>query len=245
MSAEKFFRFGHGVFDAAIIDLDGTLVDTLGDFAVALNRMLADLSLPPVEQAVVEPLVGRGSEHLIQSVLVYVLKVASALEGRAQAAINLEANAAQLFSAAWTGYQRHYLAINGRHASVYPGVVEGLRQLQGQGLKLACLTNKPTAFAVPLLQAKGLDGFFSRVFGGDSFERKKPDPLPLLKTCEALGSLPARTLMVGDSSNDALAARAAGCPVVLVTYGYNHGQPIFAVDADGFIDSLAQLGGQK
>jgi phosphoglycolate phosphatase len=78
-------------------------------------------------------------------------------------------------------------------------------------------------------------------FGGDAFERKKPDPLPLLKTCEAMGSAPHRTLMLGDSSNDALAARAAGCPVLLVTYGYNHGDPIRAVDADGFVDSLAEL----
>ena len=78
-------------------------------------------------------------------------------------------------------------------------------------------------------------------FGGDSFERKKPDPMPLLKTCEALGTSPDRTLVIGDSSNDALAARAAGCPVLLVTYGYNHGQPVRAVDADGFLDSLADL----
>ena len=106
---------------------------------------------------------------------------------------------------------------------------------------MACLTNKPLSFAKPLLQAKGLDGFFSHVFGGDSFEKKKPDPLPLLKTCEALDSTPARTLMIGDSSNDAQAARAAGCPVVLVTYGYNHGVPIRAVDANGFVDALAQL----
>jgi phosphoglycolate phosphatase len=77
--------------------------------------------------------------------------------------------------------------------------------------------------------------------GGDAFARKKPDPLPLLKTCEALGSEPARTLMVGDSSNDALAARAAGCPVVLVSYGYNHGQPIRSVDADGYPDALDGL----
>lgn len=229
------------VFDAAIIDLDGTMVDTLGDFAVALNLMLADMSLPPVERAVVELRVGKGSEHLIQSVLTSVLKVAVAPEGRAQAAINLEANVAQLFPAAWTSYQRHYLAINGQHASVYPGVVKGLQQLQSRGLKLACLTNKPTAFALPLLKAKGLDSFFSEVFGGDSFERKKPDPLPLLKTCEALGSLPARTLVIGDSSNDAQAARSAGCSVLLVTYGYNHGEPVRGVDADGFIDSLAEL----
>ena len=123
-------------------------------------------------------------------------------------------------------------------------MVQGLRQLKRQGLKLACLTNKPLAFARSLLVLKGLDGFFSEVFGGDSFERKKPDPLPLLKTCAALGCSPARTLVIGDSSNDAQAARAAGCQVLLVTYGYNHGQPVREVYADGFIDSLAELGRQ-
>jgi phosphoglycolate phosphatase len=124
---------------------------------------------------------------------------------------------------------------------VYPGVEQGLERLRASGLKLACLTNKPTDFARPLLRAKGLEGYFSFVFGGDAFERKKPDPLPLRKTCEALGSLPARTLMVGDSSNDAQAARAAGCPVVLVTYGYNHGVPVRGVDADGFVDALSEF----
>ncbi|OQC04401.1 MAG: Phosphoglycolate phosphatase [Alphaproteobacteria bacterium ADurb.Bin100] len=124
---------------------------------------------------------------------------------------------------------------------MYAGVREGLLALRERGLRLACLTNKPTAFARPLLQAKGLDGYFSEVFGGDAFDRKKPDPLPLLKTCEALGSEPARTLMIGDSSNDAQAARAAGCPVVLVTYGYNHGEPVRSVDADGYLDSLDEL----
>jgi phosphoglycolate phosphatase len=124
---------------------------------------------------------------------------------------------------------------------VYPGVLDGLRLLQSRGLKLACLTNKPTAFARPLLKAKGLDGFFEVVFGGDAFERKKPDPLPMLKACEALGCAPAQVLAIGDSSNDAKAARAAGCQVLLVTYGYNHGEPVRAVDADGFVDSLAGL----
>jgi phosphoglycolate phosphatase len=233
------------LLDAAIIDLDGTLVDTLGDFVLALNLMLSDLSLPAVDRAVVEPLVGKGSEHLIASVLVYALNRPSAHKGRAQAAINLEANAAHLGPAAWASYQRHYLAVNGQHADVYPGVLRGLQQLKDRGLKLACLTNKPAAFALPLLKVKGLDSFFSQVFGGDAFERKKPDPLPLRKTCEALGTLPARTLMIGDSSNDAQAARAAGCPVLLVTYGYNHGQPVRAVDADGFIGTLADLPWQK
>ena len=117
----------------------------------------------------------------------------------------------------------------------------GLQRLQATGLPMACLTNKPLAFAQALLEIKGLDGFFSQVFGGDSFERKKPDPLPLLRTCEALGCLPARTLMVGDSSNDAQAARAAGCPVVLVTYGYNHGRPIAEENPARVLDNLREL----
>ena len=177
-------------FDAAIVDLDGTMVDTLGDFVVALNLMLRDLSLAPVEAAAVETMV------------------------------------------------------NGQHSEVYEGVATGLAALRERGLRLACLTNKPTAFALPLLAAKGLDGYFEQVFGGDAFERKKPDPLPLRKTCEALGTLPARTLMVGDSSNDAKAARAAGCPVVLVSYGYNHGEPVRNDEADNIVDSLLELSAQ-
>jgi phosphoglycolate phosphatase len=213
-------------FKGAIVDLDGTMVDTLGDFAAALNLMLSDLDLPAVDRPAIERMVGKGSEHLIRSVLAHVAGAEAPHKH---------------FDAAFASYQRHYLAINGRHSDVYPGVVEGLRTLKGRGLKLACLTNKPTAFAVPLLKLKGLDGYFDVVFGGDAFERKKPDPLPLAKTCEALQLAPAQVLMVGDSSNDAQAARAAGCPVVLVTYGYNHGEPVRAVDADGFMDSLSQL----
>ena len=209
---------------AAIIDLDGTMIDTLGDFVVVLNRVLGELSLSPVDRAFIEHTVGKGSEHLIRSTLAHV-----------------GADAA-LYAQAWALYQQHYLEVNGDHANVYPGVVEGLTALKARGLTLACLTNKPTAFALPLLRQKGLDGFFSVVFGGDAFERKKPDPLPLIKTCAALAAAPAQTLMVGDSSNDARAARAAGCPVVLVSYGYNHGEPVAAVDADGVVDSLDQLG---
>ncbi len=219
--------------DAVIIDLDGTMVDTLGDFAEALNRMLGDLELPPIAAQHIERMVGKGSEHLLRSVLNHVLEHM----GKAPTAIEIEA----LYAHAWPSYQRHYLAINGHYARVYPGVEAGLQALRHAGLRLACLTNKPTSFALPLLRAKGLEGYFEQVFGGDSFDRKKPDPLPLLKTCEALQTAPARTLMVGDSSNDAQAARAAGCPVVLVTYGYNHGLPAQAVDADGYVDSLELL----
>ncbi|MEN2386277.1 phosphoglycolate phosphatase [Comamonas sp. A7-5] len=211
--------------DAVMVDLDGTMVNTLGDFAEALNRMLADLQLPAIKPQIIENMVGKGSEHLIRSVLAHV------------EASDIDA----LYPRAWQRYEHHYLAINGQFADVYPGVAEGLQALQSLGLRMACLTNKPLSFAQPLLAAKGLDGFFDCVFGGDSFPRKKPDPMPLVETCKALGSEPARTLMVGDSSNDAQAAHAAGCPVVLMTYGYNHGQPITAVEARAHLDSLEQL----
>ena len=217
-----------GGFDAAIVDLDGTTIDTLGDFALTLERVLAKLSLPSIELAALSSLIGKGSEHLIRSVLQHVRGGQPADD--------------DLFDSAWKKYQQYYLEINGERAVVFPGVVEGLTALRAQGLRLACVTNKPTAFTLPLLAAKRLDGFFDVVFGGDAFERKKPDPLPLLKACEALRTVPARTLMIGDSSNDARAARAAGCPVVLMTYGYNHGEPVREVDADGFFDSIADLG---
>ena len=225
----------HLEVDAAIVDLDGTMVDTIGDFAEAIARMLADLQLPALDAALIEHMVGKGTEHLLRSVLAHVLAQA----GHPQAA--LPAAVARLLPTALAHYEQHYLAINGQHSALYAGVLEGLQALRAGGLRLACVTNKPLAFTRPLLAAKGLQGLFEQVFGGDSFATKKPDPLPLLKTCEALGTTPARTLMLGDSSNDAQAARAAGCPVVLVTYGYNHGQSVEAVGADALIDSIAQL----
>ena len=210
-------------FEAAIVDLDGTMVDTVGDFEVALGRALADLGWPPVGRDFIARTVGKGSEHLLVRTLAEVGAPAS------------------LVDAAWARYQHHYLAVNGRHSRVFDGVAEGLQALRGAGLRLACLTNKPGAFARPLLAQKGLDGWFEQVFGGDAFARKKPDPLPLLQTCRALASEPARTLMIGDSSNDAAAARAAGCPVVLVSYGYNHGEPVAAAGADAVVDRIDQV----
>jgi len=210
-------------FDAAIVDLDGTLVDTLGDFEVALNCTLAALALPPVGRAFIERTIGKGSEHLIRSTL-------AAAGGDAA-----------LYETAWAHYQREYLAINGDHAEVYAGAVAGLDRLRAAGLALACVTNKPRAFAIALLESKGLAGYFEQVFGGDSFERKKPDPLPLLRAAAALGSVPARTLVIGDSANDALAALAAGCPLVLVSYGYNHGEPVHGLGADAVVARLDEI----
>ena len=210
-------------FHAALIDLDGTLVDTIGDFEVALGRMLADLGLPPVGRGFIEKTVGQGSEHLIRRTL-------------AEAG-----GAGDAYEEAWGLYQAHYREINGRHSAVYPGVEEGLAGLRAAGLKLACLTNKPVAFARDLLAAKGLGDAFEHSFGGDSFARKKPDPLPLIEACRALGTAPGSTLIIGDSRNDVLAARGAGCPVVLVRYGYNHGEPAEAAGPDRVIDRLDEL----
>lgn len=208
---------------ALLIDLDGTLVDTRGDFLLALNGMLAELRLPPVDEAFVEHTVGQGSEHLLRSTLAL-----------SQDAAGVD----RWYDAAWAAYERHYLAINGQASVLFPGVVEGLQALRARGLRLGCLTNKPTHFARPLLAHKGLLDHFEQVWGGDAFERRKPHPMPLLKACEALGTVPAHTWMVGDSSNDAQAAHAAGCPVWLMTYGFNHGEPIHAVPAAGYLDRL-------
>ena len=205
---------------AAIIDLDGTLIDTVGDFEAALGAMLRDLHLPAIDRAFIQHTVGKGSEHLIRRTLAYV---------------NADA---ERFDQALALYMAHYLDINGRHATVYPGVPQGLQAMKERGLRLACVTNKPTALAEPLLERKGLRGYFEVVFGGDAFPHKKPHPEPLLHACAALGSTSAQTLMVGDSSNDAQAARAAGCPVVLMSYGYNHGEPVQGLDLDGVYDRL-------
>ncbi|MDO9074229.1 MAG: phosphoglycolate phosphatase [Rubrivivax sp.] len=210
-------------FQAAIVDLDGTMVDTVGDFEVALARALADLGWPPVSRAFISRTVGKGSEYLLTRTLEEVGAPAA------------------LYEEAWARYQHHYIGINGQHSEVYPGVIEGLQALRALGLRLACITNKPNSFARPLLALKGLDGFFEHAFGGDAFAHKKPHPMPLLKACEALGTAPARTLMVGDSSNDAAAARAAGCPVVLVNYGYNHGEPVTSASPDAVIGRIDEL----
>ena len=129
--------------DAAIIDLDGTMVDTMGDFNEALNRMLRELELPSIAAQTIEHMVGKGSEHLLRSVLNHVL----AQVNQASIATEIEA----LYPSAWASYQRHYLAINGQYAGVYDGVKAGLQVLQERGLRLACLTNKPRDFALPLL----------------------------------------------------------------------------------------------
>nr|WP_128083177.1 phosphoglycolate phosphatase [Collimonas arenae] len=208
---------------AAIIDLDGTMLDTAPDFQVAVNRMRDEMDLAPLEQKTIVDFVGKGSENLIRRVL--------AVDFPAQ-------QVEQHFDAALNSYQRHYEVVNGTHASLYPGVVEGLQAMRDKGLRLACVTNKPLVFALALLEKAGLRDYFELVYGGDSFPRKKPDPMPLLAVCADFELEPAQVVAIGDSSNDAQAARAAGCRVFNVPYGYNHGESIQDVDSDGIVASL-------
>lgn len=217
----------------AIIDLDGTMVDTAGDFHAAVNAMLQALShlhpalgdIAPLPLPEIVSFVGKGSENLIRRVLDTRLPPAAA-NG--------------LFADALALYNREYLRINGQFSALYPGVEAGLAALKAAGLRLACVTNKPHDFTAPLLDKSGLAPYFELVYGGDAFPFRKPDPLPLLKVCEAFRLEPAQMVAIGDSENDAMAARAAGIGVLLVPYGYNHGNPVQGVDADGIVGSLVK-----
>jgi phosphoglycolate phosphatase len=208
---------------AVIIDLDGTMLHTALDFQVAVNRMRSEFELAPLAINTITDFVGKGTENLIRRVL----------------AVDFAPDEVdQHFKQALASYQRHYLAINGDHTTIYPNVREGLDALQSKGLRLACVTNKPIAFALPLLEKMKLRSYFEVIYGGDSLPKKKPDPYPLLRVCADFDLPPSRVVAIGDSSNDAQAARAAGCRVLTVPYGYNHGQSIQEVDSDGIVSTL-------
>ena len=180
---------------AAIVDLDGTMLHTVPDFELALNGMRAELGLAPVDAATIEPMVGKGSERLIRDVL----------------ALDYDATRIDaVFDDAMASYQRHYLAINGERSTLYPEVIEGLRALKDLGLRLACVTNQPIAFATPLLARFGLAPFFEIVYGGDSLARKKPDPLPLQQVCRDFGLRPAQAVAIARSGARRRLFRAEG-----------------------------------
>jgi phosphoglycolate phosphatase len=219
--------------EAVIVDLDGTMVDTAGDFHASVNAMLLALAhlhphlgpVAPMSTQEIVSFVGKGSENLIRRVL----------DARFSP---LHANG--LFAEAYALYDREYVRINGQFSALYPNVREGLAALKAAGLRLACVTNKPWNFTEPLLAKTGLAPFFELVYGGDAFALRKPDPFPLLRVAEAFRLDPAAVLAIGDSENDAQAARAAGMGVLLVPYGYNHGNPVQGVDADGIVPDIAR-----
>lgn len=203
------------------LDLDGTLLDTAPDLADAAAAMLAELSLPPRSEAEVRSFVGRGIQHLVQRCL-----------GSGQAAD------APLLERAQQSFRRHYARTNGRKARTYPGVLPALERLRSLQVPMAVVTNKSAAFTEPLLAGSGLAGYFAFAVSGDSLAERKPHALPLLHACERLGSAPGANLHIGDSRHDAACARAAGCPVVLVDYGYNEGEDVRKLDCDAIVGSL-------
>ena len=209
-----------------MIDLDGTLIHTAPDLAACANRMLRDLGCDewPIEK--VMTWIGNGVPRLVKR----------ALTGEMQAEPE-----AVLFDEALVVFQTHYAAHVSDFSRPYPGAVEGLERLKALGFSLACITNKAEAFTVPLLKDLDLFGYFQLVLSGDSLPRQKPDPLPLLHACRHFGITPEHGVLVGDSSNDVQAARAAGMPVICVTYGYNHGHDIRDSHPDAVVDSLAEV----
>ncbi|MBB5215429.1 phosphoglycolate phosphatase [Parapusillimonas granuli] len=213
-------------FSAVLLDLDGTLLDTIPDLARASNAMRAELGMPELPVATVATYVGKGTENLVKRLL------ADNPEGR-QPSPEETARALEIF-------HRHYHEVNGDEASVYPGVVEGLEAFSKAGAALAVVTNKPTQFTLPLLERMGLAGYFSQVVCGDTCARKKPDPMPFLHACELLGADPAASLAIGDSINDALAARAANMTVLALPYGYNEGMDVRNLPVDDIVMSIAE-----
>jgi phosphoglycolate phosphatase len=208
-----------------MIDLDGTLADTIPDLAEAANRMLRELGRPGLVPGLVRTFVGKGIAKLVERAL------AGTLEGRVDSA---------LLARALPIYERCYAEVNGRHTVVFPGVREGLRKLRDMQLRLACVTNKAERFTLALLEQLELARCFEQIIAGDTLPQKKPDPQPLLHACRGFGIAPRDMLMIGDSANDVEAARAAGCPVFCVDYGYNEGRDVRELDVDAIVASLIE-----
>jgi phosphoglycolate phosphatase len=215
---------------AILLDLDGTLLDTANDITMALNRALGEKQLQALTTEQVRDFIGRGAPVL----------VARAAE---ELGVSIDAaGQAALIERFYFHYDQLHV-LDESDARPYPGVAEGLRSLHELGLKLAVVTNKQRHFAVALLERLNLSQWIEVVVGGDTCERRKPDPQPLNFACNALHVEPLQALMVGDSRNDVMAARAAGLPVICVPYGYNEGSDPRGLPCDAFIESLADLPG--
>lgn len=211
------------VLQGVLIDLDGTLMDTAPDLAAAANAMRAEAGLPPLPEARVAAFVGKGADVLVHRALT------DDPDGQASD---------EDFARGRRAFYAHYHRYNGIQAIVFDRVPEALAALRAAGLRLACVTNKPREFTLPLLERVGLAPWFEVVVAGDDVREKKPHPALLLAACERLSLAPAQVTMIGDSVNDALAARAAGCPVLLVETGYNEGEPVSSLAGKPGVDAI-------
>ncbi len=211
--------------EAVLVDLDGTLADTLPDLALAARGMLADLNLPPLDAAQIRNFIGRGVAQLVR---------------RTVETATSEPADASLLARAGQAFDTRYLACSGRAAILYPGVTEGLEEMRAGGLRLACITNKAARYARPLLESIGLASRFDAILTPEDVGRPKPAPDLCLEACRRLGAVPKRTVIVGDSAVDAEAGRAAGCRVLLVPYGYREGRELREIEPDGIVATLLE-----
>ncbi len=209
-----------------LIDVDGTLVDSVPDLAFCVDEMMKRLGRPAHGEEKVRDWVGNGVERLVRRALV------GQLEGEPD-----EAD----FEQAYPLFLELYAENTSQRSCLYPGVREGLDYLKAEGYRLGCVTNKAEQFTLPLLRDLGIYDDFEIIIAGDTLPKKKPDPLPLLHGAEQLGVAPADALMLGDSQSDVKAARAAGFQIVCMSYGYNHGEDIRNYNPDAVIDSLTEI----
>ncbi len=209
-----------------LIDVDGTLVDSVPDLAFCVDAMMDELSLPGRGEAQVRQWVGNGVERLVRRAL------AGTLDGEPDES---------LYQSAYPIFLELYQRNTSQRSVLYPGVLEALDYLRSAGYKLGCVTNKAARFTEPLLKDLAIRDRFAIVVSGDTLPRKKPDPQPLLHAAEFFAVAPSDSLMVGDSVSDVKAARAAGFQIVCLSYGYNHGMDIRDANPDAVISSLAEL----
>lgn len=212
--------------DFILIDLDGTLIDSVPDLAYCGDEMMRELGLPPRGETASRDWVGNGVERFCERTLL------GSVDGTADP---------ELFAKALPIFKRLYLVNNSQRSRVYDGVVEGIKWMKEQGYRLGCVTNKAEAFTVPLLKDKGLFDLFELVVSGDTCPEKKPSPIPLLYAAEKMGVVPENALMLGDSISDVKAARAARFHIICMSYGYNHGEDIRLANPDAVVDSMAEL----
>jgi phosphoglycolate phosphatase len=209
-----------------LIDLDGTLIDSVPDLAYCVDEMMKQLDMPVRGQDAVRDWVGNGVQRLTERALI------NSVDGMPEQ---------ELMDKAYPIFLELYKDNNSQRSVVYEGVKDGLKWMQAQGYRLACVTNKAEAFTLPLLKAKGLHDYFEVIVSGDTCAKKKPDPMPLLHAADLLGESAENALMLGDSQSDVKAARAAGFNIFCMTYGYNHGEDIRDYNPDVVMDSFAEL----
>lgn len=212
--------------DFILIDLDGTLIDSVPDLTYCVDEMMKQLDMPNRGEAAVRNWVGNGVERLVRRALI------NAIDGEPDEA---------LFEKAYPIFLELYKDNTSKRSKVYPSAKEGLEWLKANDYRIGCVTNKAEAFTLPLLEDKGLRDYFEVVVSGDTCSKKKPDPEPLLYAAQQMNVAPDHALMIGDSKSDVKAARAAGFHIFCIPYGYNHGEDIRDYNPDVVINSFEDL----